>query len=317
MDISVCKPPRVDPHELAAFLYSRRRAVLDERGMSLDDLEIRLDSRWKPSGCVFARSDGEMIGCVLLYRLGDSDLIEINPGSILGTHPIVAPGQDEKQVGTELVEGAKRWVVQEGFDALYLDIPWDPTISQERTDQYRRKYGELGFEVIQLVRQMECALPAETRTTSHPLDMELAQVQTVDKEALYQCHCAAYASGDAQYFHQMDERERRADFERILSPNTRGHPASLVITHRGRLMGYCLLFSKGEFSELMSLAVHPDVRRRGLGMFLLCACMERAAEQGHTTMHLIVDVRNEGAARLYRKCAFRAVGGNMTFKWKA
>lgn len=317
MEISIHQPSEVDSHELATLLYSGRQDVLDERGISLEELESRLDSNWKPFGYVLARSDGEVIGCVLLYRLGDSDLIEINPGSILGSHPIVSPGFDELQVGAELVDGAKSWVVQKGFDAVYLDIPWDPTGSQEPYARYRDKYGALGFEVIQQVRQMDCTLPTEIPATSHPPGVELAQVRTVDREALYQCHYAAYMSGDAQYFYQMDDRERRADFERITSPGITGHPASLVIAQEGRIIGYCLLFGDGDFSELMSLAVLPDFRRRGLGIFLLGACMEEAAKQGHETMHLIVDVKNEAAAQLYRKCGFKEVGGNMTFKWKA
>ena len=32
---------------------------------------------------------------------------------------------------------------------------------------------------------------------------------------------------------------------------------------------------------------------------------------------LIVDVKNEGAEKLYRQCGFKDSGGNMTFKWKA
>jgi len=317
MEIFICQPSEVDSHELATFLYSMRQEVLDERGISLEELESRLDSNWKPFGSVLARSDGEVIGCVLLYRLVDSDLVEINPGSILGSHPIVSPGVEEQQVGAELVDGAKSWVVQNGFDAVYLDIPWDPTAPQGPYERYRERYGALGFEVIQQIRQMDCTLPAEIPATSPPPAVELAQVQTVDREALYQCHYAAYMRGDAQYFYQMDDRERRADFERITSSDIRGHPASLVITQEGRIIGYCLLFGDGDFSELMSLAVLPGFRRRGLGIFLLGACMEEAARQGHKTMHLIVDVRNEGAAQLYRKCGFKEVGGNMTFKWRA
>jgi ribosomal protein S18 acetylase RimI-like enzyme len=317
MKISIHQPSEVDSHELAVFLYSVRQDVLDERGISLEGLERRLDGSWNPFGSVLARSDGEVIGCVLLYRLGNSDLIEINPGSILGNHPLVSPGFDEGQVSAELVGGAKSWVVQKGFDAVYLDIPWDPTAPQEPYERYRDRYGALGIEVIQQVRQMDCTLPAEIPATSHPPAVELAQVRTVDREALYQCHYAAYMSGDAQYFYQMDDRERRADFERITSPDIREHPASLAITQEGRIIGYCLLFGDGDFSELMSLAVLPDFRRRGLGIFLLGACLQGAARQGHRTMHLIVDVRNEGAARLYRKCGFKEVGGNMTFKWKA
>ncbi len=317
MEISIHQPSEVDSRELATFLYSVRRDVLYQRGISLEELEGRLDSNWKPFGSVLARSDGEVIGCVLLYRLIDSDLIEINPGSVLGSHPIVSPGFDEGQVGAELVDGAKSWVVQKGFDAVYLDIPWDPTAPQEPYERYRDRYGALGFEVIQQVRQMNCTLPTEIPATNHPPGVELAQVRTVDREALYHCHYAAYMSGDAQYFYQMDDRERRADFERITSPDITGHPASLVITQVGRIIGYCLLFGDGDFSELMSLAVLPDFRRRGLGISLLGACREEAARQGHKTMHLIVDIRNEAAAQLYRKCGFKEVGGNMTFKWKA
>ena len=45
-------------------------------------------------------------------------------------------------------------------------------------------------------------------------------------------------------------------------------------------------------------------------------CLKRAGEEKHKTMHLIVDVKNEGAAELYRQCGFEDSSGNMTFKWK-
>ncbi len=317
MNISISRESEVDMNEVAAFLYKMKRAELDIRGLALEDLEDRLENDWSPFGCITARSGEELAGCVLLYRLGNSDLIEINPGSLLGSHPIVASGFDSQAVGAELIEAAKYYLVQEGFNAVYIDIPWDPTGPQDAYDRYRERYAQLGFEVIQQVRQMNVSLPAETPAIPPPPDILLSQILCLDEDELYQCHYAAYMNGQAQYFYQMDDQERRADFERIFSPNTKGSPASLAITHDGRVIGYCLLFSEGDFSELMSLAIHPDYRRRGLGIFLLGACMGRAAQQGHTTMHLIVDVKNVGAAELYRKCGFRDVGGNMTFKWKA
>ena len=316
MNVQSYKSSEIDTRELATFIYQVRRAELDKRGMSLAELEDRLGHVWQFVGCVLARSEGELVGYALLYRIGDSDLIEINPGTTLGHHPVVAPGFDEKAVGAAMIEAAKECVVQEGFDALYIDIPWDPAAPPESYDVCRARYGKLGFEVIQQVRQMNISLPTGVSAMDLPPGIKLAQIQTVDREALYQCHHEAYMAGDAQYYFQMDEAERRDDFERIYAPNIREHPASLVLTQSETALGYCLLFAEGEFSELMSLAVHPACRRRGYGKLLMNACLKRAGEGGHETMHLIVDVKNEGAAALYRHCGFRDVGGNMTFKWK-
>jgi [ribosomal protein S18]-alanine N-acetyltransferase len=316
-DIETYKPSEIDIQELAAFIYQVRRAELDGRGISRAELENRLVNVWQFVAYVLARSEGALIGYALLYRIGDSDLIEINPGTTLGHQPVVAPGFDEKAVGAAMVEAAKECVVQEGFDALYIDIPWDPAASPASYDVYHDRYGALGFQVIQQVRQMNISLPAEVPAVNLPPGTELAQIQTVDQEALYQCHHQAYMAGQAQYYFQMDEAERRDDFQRIYAPNIREHPASLVLTRHGTVLGYCLLFAEGEFSELMSLAVHPDHQRRGYGRLLMHACLKRAGEEGLEAMHLIVDVKNESATALYRQCGFKDAGGNMTFKWKA
>jgi ribosomal protein S18 acetylase RimI-like enzyme len=317
MQITTYKPSEIDNKELASFIFEVRRAVLDDRGVSLAELEDRLENVWHFIAYVLARQERDIIGYALLFRIGDSDLIEINPGSILGQHPIVAPGFDEEAVAAAMIETAKECVAHEGFTSLYIDIPWDPTAPPQSYDLYRNRYGKLGFEVIQQVRQMDVSLPADVPTAAIPPGVRLAQIQSVDAEALYQCHHQAYMQGDAQYYFQMDDEERRDDFERIYAPDIRAHPASLVLTKDDRILGYVLLFSQGDFTEVMSLAVHPDVRRQGYGMLLMRECLTRAAQEGHKTMHLIVDVNNQRAEQLYRRCGFTDTGGNMTFKWKA
>jgi ribosomal protein S18 acetylase RimI-like enzyme len=316
MQITTYKPSEIDNKELAAFIFQVRRAPLDDHGISLTDLEDRLENDWSFISYVLAHSKGNIVGCALLFQIGNSDLIEINPGSIMGQHPIVAPDIDEDTIASQMIEAAKECVVQEGFNTLYIDIPWDPTAPAESFDVYRHRYGSLGFELIQQVRQMDIALPADVPATATPPGMQLAQVQSVDGEALYQCHHKAYMQGDAQYYFQMDEGERRDDFERIYAPKIRRHPASLVLTSDDEIVGYVLLFSQGDFTEVMSLAVHPGFRRQGCGKLLMCECLQRAAGEGHKTMHLIVDVKNEAAENLYRQCGFRDTGGSMTFKWK-
>jgi ribosomal protein S18 acetylase RimI-like enzyme len=317
MQITTCKPSEIDNNELAAFIFQARRPALDDRRVPLAELENRLANVWQFIAYVLARSEGAIFGCALLFRIGDSDLIEINPGSILGCHPIVAPGFDGESLVSAMIEAAKECVVREGFTALYIDIPWDPTAPPETYDLYRRRYGHLGFEVIQQVRQMDVALPVDVPGVVVPLGFQLAQIQSVDPEALYQCHHQAYMQGNAQYYFQMDDEERRHDFERIYAPDIRSHPASLVLARDDRIVGYVLLFAEGDFTEVMSLAVHPDYRRQGYGKLLMWECLKRASADGHKTMHLIVDVNNQAAEKLYRQCGFTDTGGNMTFKWKA
>ena len=82
MEIAICKPADVDGRELAAFLYRHRRAEIDRRGWTADDVEERLKLDWRPLAYVLARAQAELVGFVHLFRIGESDLIEINPGPV-------------------------------------------------------------------------------------------------------------------------------------------------------------------------------------------------------------------------------------------
>lgn len=63
----------------------------------------------------------------------------------------------------------------------------------------------------------------------------------------------------------------------------------------------------GEF-YLDSLGVLPQFRGLGVGARLLTAMRERAFEQGHQRVGLIVDVDNPRAERLYSSLGWRRVG---------
>jgi ribosomal protein S18 acetylase RimI-like enzyme len=317
MEIKVQTKSEVDFEELAAFIEKTRGDVIERRGISHQELVNQLAHQWPFIGYGLARSRGELVGCALLFRIGDSDLIEINPGMTLGFHPLIDGDFDEAEVGAALIDASKEYIQARGFDALYIDIPWDPTAPPEQYHTYQDRYGKLGFEVIQQVRQMNRPLPADLPDTSPPAGFKLAQILNVPKEDLFECHHQAYLDGQAQYYFKMDETERRDDFDRIYAENIRQHPASLVLTEGNRAVGYVLLFAEGGFTEVMSLAVHPDYRRRGLGKLLMLECIKQAGEAGHTHMHLIVDSKNHSAEALYRQLGFKDAGGSMTFKWKA
>jgi ribosomal-protein-alanine N-acetyltransferase len=61
-------------------------------------------------------------------------------------------------------------------------------------------------------------------------------------------------------------------------------------------------------AEVVTLAVAPGMRRRGLAQGLLGAAKEHARRQGAAAMFLEVDVANVGARALYSRLGFTKVG---------
>ena len=61
-------------------------------------------------------------------------------------------------------------------------------------------------------------------------------------------------------------------------------------------------------AEILTLAVHPDARRQGLGRVLLAAAGRIAASHGARAMFLEVALRNTAARALYGEAGFAEVG---------
>ena len=59
---------------------------------------------------------------------------------------------------------------------------------------------------------------------------------------------------------------------------------------------------------LCRLCVSPTLQGRGMGAAMLAASEAKAAQQGYTAMHLLVDVGQQAAQRLYRRAGYRTVG---------
>lgn len=85
-------------------------------------------------------------------------------------------------------------------------------------------------------------------------------------------------------------------------------PESFLVARRGgRLIGYSLAEIDGEEAELVSIAVAPGERRRGVGETLLRATLRRLRRAGCALCRLSVRTSNTGALRLYEKLGFRPV----------
>lgn len=82
------------------------------------------------------------------------------------------------------------------------------------------------------------------------------------------------------------------------------HEVLVACSEGRRVVGYCLSMHTGEDMELLSLAVHPRLRRQGIGTTLLGELMSRAGSC--CTGKLFLDVRrgNRAAIRLYATLGF-------------
>ena len=72
--------------------------------------------------------------------------------------------------------------------------------------------------------------------------------------------------------------------------------------------GFLLARLAGDEAEILTLAVAPAARRRGIGTALLAAAQARAAVEGAAAMFLEVSTRNHAAIGLYHSLGFQEVG---------
>jgi [ribosomal protein S18]-alanine N-acetyltransferase len=66
-------------------------------------------------------------------------------------------------------------------------------------------------------------------------------------------------------------------------------------------------------SEILTLAVSPGQRRRGIGSRLLRLAMDRAAERGAMSMFLEVAMTNDAARALYAALGFAEAGRRLGY----
>jgi ribosomal-protein-alanine N-acetyltransferase len=75
----------------------------------------------------------------------------------------------------------------------------------------------------------------------------------------------------------------------------------------GRIAGYAVACVEKRNAEIVSLAVHPDYRRRGLAAALMRHTLRELGAAGVRRVELMVRIGNTGGAQLYRSLGFRRV----------
>jgi ribosomal-protein-alanine N-acetyltransferase len=81
-----------------------------------------------------------------------------------------------------------------------------------------------------------------------------------------------------------------------------------VVREDGRLIGYICLWEVADEVHITNIAVHPDLRRRGVGRSLLSAVLDDARQRKLRLVVLEVRPSNAEALGLYESFGFRVVG---------
>jgi len=82
----------------------------------------------------------------------------------------------------------------------------------------------------------------------------------------------------------------------------------LVASSGGAFVGYVIARLDRWGAEIVSLAVDPHARGRGIGAALLRAAIRRMQRRSARSIRLMVHVNNTNAAEFYRRQGFRSVG---------
>lgn len=140
-----------------------------------------------------------------------------------------------------------------------------------------------------------------------PAGFEVQSLSTVDEDDLYQCYYEAFEAGDAQFFFEQTETERRDFFDELELVEARGEPGSVVICKDGSVMAFTYVIPYGDKNRHIScMVVHPNYQRQGLGAFMVQFAKQEVASQGHQSITLGTDT-NMGAFQLYRKYGFTII----------
>lgn len=111
-----------------------------------------------------------------------------------------------------------------------------------------------------------------------------------------------HALGFAPFGERAWTRQEIAEL--LASPGVRG---CLLDGEKG-VAGFVLWRVVADEAELLTIAVHPDERRRGGGRVLLDAAIEAARDAGGAVMLLEVGEDNQAARGLYDRRGFSTVG---------
>lgn len=153
--------------------------------------------------------------------------------------------------------------------------------------------------------EMICRLADQPKLENTILKgFEVKSLKSASEVGLYECYYAAFQAGDAQFFFDQSEMERREFFGTLCLEDAKEEHASVLIAKSEIIVGFTYAIPYGDSNlHISCMVVHPDYQYQGLGKFMVRYAIEKAAAQGCRSITLGTDT-NMGAFQLYHKHGF-------------
>jgi ribosomal-protein-alanine N-acetyltransferase len=126
----------------------------------------------------------------------------------------------------------------------------------------------------------------------------LRRLGALDLDLASRLHDSAFAPLGERVWTRQDMAELLA------SPGAAGW----VVQSAEGAVGFALCRVAADEAELLTIAVHPDERRRGVGRALLTAVIDHSRAAGARSLFLEVGADNPAALALYGTAGLQAVG---------
>lgn len=78
----------------------------------------------------------------------------------------------------------------------------------------------------------------------------------------------------------------------------------LVVRDEGKVVGMVTIGQKGDRADIGLIAVDASMRKRRLGLSLVCAAQEWALSKGFSVAQVVTQKDNFSACQLYKKCGY-------------
>ncbi|MEA1984312.1 MAG: ribosomal protein S18-alanine N-acetyltransferase [Euryarchaeota archaeon] len=115
-------------------------------------------------------------------------------------------------------------------------------------------------------------------------------------------------AGDIPAIVQIEDRSFEIPWKASVFRSYLNYPGFVVYKNDDAIQGYAMVLLVNDSATLVSLAIHPDHRRQGVGTVLLRWCEMFLRETGYASMVLQVREKNICARSFYRKMGFMESG---------
>jgi ribosomal protein S18 acetylase RimI-like enzyme len=234
--------------------------------------------------------------------------------------PYISPevkGQKD-EIAEDLIRICVEFVRTQGQTRLEVCFDRISEATMPQYKQYKAWFETEGVYKVDETAYMRKSLDAREFTEYDlvlPPSYIYKPLVDVDLEALYNCYNRAFLDSKIRVYHDMTEKERRADFGYYFESRNKNEEASFVVVKECEIVGFSLVHSRPNEAHLADIGIVQAHRGKGLGRRVLKHSMIKAA-QDYDTMTLAVDVENTVVYDFCVDLGFEGEYRNITHAWK-